>query len=62
VDPTGPAASAGIETGDVIQQVNRQPVVTAQDMKNALAKSNGRAPLLLINRQGQTVFVPVPQG
>jgi serine protease Do len=62
VDPAGPAAAAGIETGDVIQQVNRQPVTSAQDMRNALSKSNGRAPLLLINRQGQTVFVPVPQG
>jgi Do/DeqQ family serine protease len=62
VDPNGPAASAGIETGDIIQQVNRQPVTTAADMQRALQKSNGRAPLLLINRQGQTVFVPVPQG
>jgi Do/DeqQ family serine protease len=62
VDPSGPAASAGIETGDVIQQVNRQPVTTAADMRNALSKSGNRAPVLLINRQGQTVFVPVPEG
>jgi Do/DeqQ family serine protease len=62
VDPSGAAAQAGIEAGDVIQQVNRQPVTSASDMQNALGKSNGRAPLLLINRRGQTVFVPVPQG
>ena len=26
VDPTGPALTAGIQRGDVIQEVNRQPV------------------------------------
>jgi len=61
VDPSGPAAQAGIQTGDVIQEVNRQTVTSPADMQTALAKSGNRAPLLLINRQGQTVFVPVPQ-
>ncbi len=61
VDPSGPAAEAGIQEGDVIQQVNRQPVKTPEDMQKALANSGGRPPLLLINRQGQQIFVPVPQ-
>ena len=60
VDPTGPAAEAGLQAGDVIQQVNRQPVRSVDDVRNALQKSGNRPPLLLINRQGQTVFVPVP--
>ncbi len=59
-DPNGPAAQAGIQPGDVIQQVNGQPVRSAADFQNALAKSGNRPPLLLINRQGETVFVPVP--
>jgi Do/DeqQ family serine protease len=62
VDPSGPAASAGIQAGDVIQEVNRQPVNSAADIQRALAKSNGDSALLLINRHGQTVFVPVPKG
>ncbi len=60
VDPAGPAAQIGIQAGDVIEQVNRQPVRTAEDMRAALAKSDGRPPLLMINRNGQTAFVAVP--
>ena len=60
VDPNGPAAQAGIQAGDIIQEVNRQPVQSAADVRSALAKSSGRPPLLLINRGGETVFVPVP--
>jgi Do/DeqQ family serine protease len=62
VDPNGPAAQAGIMMGDVIQQVNRQSVRTPEDMRRALQSSSGRPPLLLINRSGQTIFVPVPVG
>jgi Do/DeqQ family serine protease len=60
VDPAGPAGQAGIQEGDVIQQVNRQPVRSPDDMRNALQKSGNQTPLLLINRGGQTVFVAVP--
>jgi hypothetical protein len=31
-------------------------------MQQALAKSGSNPPLLLVNRHGQTVFVPVPRG
>jgi serine protease Do len=62
VDPSGPAASAGLQPGDVIQEVNRQPVRSVADFRSALQKSGNRPPLLLINRDGQTVFVPVPLG
>jgi Do/DeqQ family serine protease len=60
VEPNSPAAEAGLQTGDVIQEVNRQPIRTADDMRAAIAKSGDRPPVLLINRGGQTVFVPVP--
>ena len=60
VDPDGPAAQAGILAGDVIQEVNRQPVRSVADLRSALDKSNGRPPLLLINRGGQSVYIPVP--
>lgn len=60
VDPNGPAAEAGIQAGDVITQVNRQPVKNSGDVRAALAKSGNRPPLLLIDRGGQSIFVPVP--
>ena len=34
VDPDGPAARAGIQAGDVIRQVNRQPVKSVDDVRN----------------------------
>ena len=60
IDPSGPAAQAGLQMGDVIEQVNRQRVRTPDDMQRALQGSNGRTALLLVNRGGQTIFVPVP--
>jgi len=62
VDAAGPAAQAGIEPGDVIREVNRQPVSSVADVQNALARSGTRPPLLLITRGSETVFVPVPLG
>jgi serine protease Do len=59
VDPMGPAANAGLQTGDVIEEVNRRPVKSINDMQSALSKSGPRPVLLLINRGGQTVFVTI---
>ena len=58
VDPASPAASAGLKEGDVIQQVNRQPVETAGDFARAVKKSGG-ASLLLVNRAGNEMFLAV---
>jgi Do/DeqQ family serine protease len=59
IDPTGPAAESGIQSGDVIVEVNRQAVASADDLRGALRKSGSRPALLLINRSGQTHFVSV---
>jgi serine protease Do len=59
VNPEGRAASAGIQPGDVIQEVNRQTVTSVDDLKSALKKSADRPTLLLINRQGNDLFVTV---
>ena len=58
VDPASPAAEAGLKKGDVIQQVNHQPVNNEQEFATALHKSNGES-LLLINRDGNKVFLAV---
>ena len=38
VDPAGAAAEAGLQPGDVIEQVNRQPVRSMEDLKSALSR------------------------
>jgi serine protease Do len=59
VNPDGRAADAGIQAGDVIEQVNRQPVQSVDDLKAALRRSADKPVLLLVNRQGNEVFITV---
>ncbi|HEX4950553.1 MAG TPA: DegQ family serine endoprotease [Blastocatellia bacterium] len=57
VDPMGTAADAGLRAGDVIEQVNRQPVRTVADLKTALERTGDRPALVLINRRGNSLFL-----
>jgi len=60
IDPSSHAADAGLRTGDVIQQVNHQSVKSVQDFDRALASAKkGDPTLLLVNREGTTLFVAV---
>jgi S1-C subfamily serine protease len=59
VDPTGPAADAGLSQGDVIEQVNRQPVRSAADVAIALQRAGSRPVLMLVNHRGTTLFLTV---
>src|SRR5207253_4085737 len=59
VDPTGPAVEAGIQRGDVIQEANRQPVRSADDLRAAVEKSGTKPVLLLLNRRGETIYLAV---
>ncbi len=58
----GPAAKRGLQPGDVIEQVGSAPVATPQQVAS-LAKAaraeNRNAVLLLVNRQGDEIFVAV---
>jgi serine protease Do len=60
VDPNGPAAQAGLQQGDVIEQADQRPVRSAADLQNALQNAGKRPALLLIDRGGQRMFVAVP--
>jgi Do/DeqQ family serine protease len=62
VDPDGRAADAGIQEGDVIEQVNRQPVQSVDELRAAIQKSPDRPVLLLVKRQGNGMFVTVRPG
>ena len=59
VDPAGPAADAGIRDGDVIEQINQQPVRSVADVRAALQRSGSNPVLLLVNRRGTTIFLTV---
>ena len=59
VNPDGRAADAGIQAGDVIEEVNRQAVQSVDDLRAAVRKTTDRPLLLLVNRQGNEVFVTV---
>jgi serine protease Do len=49
-----PAATAGIEPGDVIVEMNRQPIKTLDDYKKALSKLKRGGSALLRVKQGQS--------
>lgn len=56
VSPSSPLADSGLQKGDVIQEVNHQPVKNVTDFQNALRK-DATNPLLLVNRGGRTLFI-----
>jgi serine protease Do len=59
VDPNGAAAEEGMERGDVILEINRQPVKTLDEVQSALDKSGDRPILLLVTRKGATTYLTV---
>jgi Do/DeqQ family serine protease len=59
VDPTGPAAEAGLARGDVILEINKKSVATVDDVKTALDKADSRPILMLVVRQGRTIYLTV---
>ncbi|HKY42232.1 MAG TPA: DegQ family serine endoprotease [Pyrinomonadaceae bacterium] len=62
VDPASNAANAGIRTGDLIQEVNRQPVRTFEQFNAAIQESGAKPALVLIKRRDQVLFVSLKPG
>jgi serine protease Do len=61
VYPGGPAESAGLEVNDVIEEVDRAPVMGALDAEKKLRAAGDKA-LLVIQREGGTLLVVVKRG
>src|SRR5579883_976021 len=57
IKPSSKAADAGLQQGDVIQEVNHHPVKDVSDFDRELSKAGSGPVLLLVNRQGNTMFV-----
>jgi serine protease Do len=58
VDPSGPAAEAGIRRGDVIIEVDRHEVTDAGDLEKVLGDADDRA-LMLIRRGENQLYMTV---
>ena len=57
IDPNGSAAEAGIRQGDVIQEVNRQPMKNVADFNAAMQRSGAKPALVLLKRRGQVIYL-----
>ncbi|MFI8614351.1 DegQ family serine endoprotease [Acidovorax sp. NPDC077693] len=57
----GPAAAAGVQPGDVLLAINGAPAKNIDQVRTAMAKA-GKSVALLIERDGNKIFVPVRLG
>jgi serine protease Do len=53
------AAEAGLQRGDVIQEVNRHPVRNLSDFNNAVNQSGKQPVLLLVDRGGSSTYIVI---
>ena len=60
LDPAGIAAQAGLRQGDVLLQLNSQPITSASQFEGLLGKLDRKRTLvLLVRRGGETSYLPV---
>jgi serine protease Do len=59
VDPSSAAADAGLQRGDVIQELNRKPIHSVADYNRALAGIHDQSILLLVSRDSATRYVVI---
>ena len=60
-DAGGPSARAGVQAGDVLLAINGAPVKSIDEVREVVAKSD-KSVALLIERDGNKIFVPVRLG
>jgi serine protease Do len=58
---SGPARMAGVKAGDVLLAINGRPVKGVEQVRDTL-RERPRSVALLIQRDGQQIFVPVEMG
>ena len=53
------ANESGLRPGDLIQQMNRQPVNNVAEFERAVKQAGGKSAVLLVNRKGHTSFIVI---
>lgn len=61
VQPDSPAAEAGLRPGDVITEINRHPIKSAQDAVTNTAKASGNQTLVKVWSNGGTHYLTVDE-
>jgi serine protease Do len=56
VEPDSPADRAGMHPGDIVREIDRNPVTSASQARKALAATTRKDVLLLVQRDTSTVF------
>jgi serine protease Do len=59
VDPDSPAHRAGLQSGDLILEINREPVKNAANTQRLAKAAKGKMILLFIWRKGSSSFLAV---
>lgn len=60
LDPDSPALASGVQRGDIIREIEQQPIATLKDFLAARARIGDKdGILLLIERQGSTMYLVV---
>ena len=62
VDPDGVAAESGVQPSDVIEKVNGRSTATVAELKTAIERTDGKPVLMLVNRQGRSLFLTLRLG
>ncbi len=62
VRPGSPAEEATLHKGDIVLEVNRQPVKSVEDMKAKMAQSGDKGQALLLIQRGRNTFYLVLKG